>query len=222
MDTIKSHDGKIIAEIHFLTEDKKIKNKETIKIVKDTLIRCYKEIPITDKKIVIYPSEDEFVRKKMDGVTGNAIYKDIITLYISPVPGWKKAFAETLAHEYSHLAVKDNHRWETLLDSLIFEGVAEVFREEIIGGKPARWSIALDEKESRILFNKIKDKLSMKKNDIYKDLFFGSKEYKMWSGYSLGYQIMRSFRKNHSDMEWKEIISLKPKRLLDMSGFGRT
>ena len=51
--------------------------------------------------------------------------KDIITLQINPIKGWKKEFANSIAHEYSHLAVLDVKKWKTILDSLIIEGIAE-------------------------------------------------------------------------------------------------
>ena len=51
MEIIK-HKNKLIAEIHFLTNKKEIKNKNVIKVIKDSLLKCYEELPIINKKVV--------------------------------------------------------------------------------------------------------------------------------------------------------------------------
>ena len=210
---------KRIAEIHFLTDKKEIKNNEVISIIRDTLLKCYIELPLTNKKIAIYSSKEDFIKNKMGGVGGDALQENVITLYINPTKGWKEELANTISHEYSHLAILDVRKWDTILDSLIIEGIAENFREEIVGGKRAPWTKALTEKESKILLKKLKNKLNIKANKMHHDLFFGSKDYKMWAGYSLGYYIVKKFRENYPKLKWKEIIKLKSSEVLKKSQF---
>ena len=68
MKLIKNKDKKTIAEIHFLTDKREIKNKEIVKIINITLIKCYKELPLLNKKMAIYHSNDIFIRDKMGGL----------------------------------------------------------------------------------------------------------------------------------------------------------
>ena len=216
---VKTKNKKIIAEIHFLTKNKKINNNSVVKLISSCLLKCYSEIPLLNKKIAIYYTEDSFIKDKMKGVYGHA-WDNVVNLQINPKKGWKDWLVNIIAHEYSHLAVLDVRKWEILADSLIIEGIAENFREEIIGGKKAPWTQALTRDESVKLLKKIKNKLKSTSTQIYNSLFFGSKDFKMWSGYTLGYFIVRNFRKKHPKMKWGDIIKMNSLELLKKSGFG--
>lgn len=218
MEKIKIN-NKLIAEIHFLTDKKEIKNKEVVKIIKDVISKCNKHLPLMNKKIAIYSSTGKFIKNKMGGVGADALQENVINLYINPVSGWKKELKKSIAHEYSHLAILDVRKWKTLSDSLIIEGIAEVFREEIVLGEIAPWSKALTKKEAISLFKKLKHKLNIDVKKIHRDLFFGSKDYKMWSGYSLGYYIVKDFRNIYPNIPWKNIIRFNSSEILKKSGF---
>jgi len=219
MDIIKTKNGKVISKIHFLTDKKVIKNKSVEDIIKKSLLKCYKVIPTHGKKVAIYSSNDKFVRDKMGGVGADALQENVISLYINPVKDWKKELVSSIAHEYSHLTVLDVRKWDTVLDSLIIEGIAENFREEVVGGKRAPWTKALTEKEAKSLFKKLRKNFKLKAEKMHSDLFFGSKEFKMWSGYSLGYQIVKKFREKYPKLSWKKIIKLKSSEVLKKSEF---
>jgi uncharacterized protein YjaZ len=216
---IKNKNKKTIAEIHFLTDRKKIKNRAVINIIKKSLLRCYYEIPILNKKVAIYFTRDLFIKNRMDGVGADVQQENVIALYINPTKGWKKALENSIAHEYSHLAVLDTRKWKTILDSLVIEGIAENFREEVIGGKQAPWTKALTKNQSKKLLKNLKNKLGVKAEKLHQALFFGSGKYKMWAGYTVGYLIVKEFRKRHPNMKWKSIITLKSSVVLKKSKF---
>ncbi len=67
MEVIKNKNKKI-AEIHFLTDKKDIKNSEVVGIIKNTFLKCFNEIPIFNKKIAISHSKDLFIKNKMGGL----------------------------------------------------------------------------------------------------------------------------------------------------------
>lgn len=218
---IKDRNNKLIAKLYIINDDGRINNLKVKRIVEKTIKKCSEELPLFNKKIVIFKTRNEFVKIHMNGVTGNSFYENTIVLEIFPIKNWEKELINTLAHEYSHLAFLEIRKQKKLklIDSLIFEGIAETFREEIFKGKTAKWSKALTRKEAKKLFGKIKDKLKSENYTLYKNLFFGSKEYKRWSGYSLGYYIVKVFRKNHQKISWKEFIKIPPKEILRKSGF---
>ncbi|MEX0920213.1 MAG: DUF2268 domain-containing putative Zn-dependent protease [Candidatus Pacearchaeota archaeon] len=217
---IKSDKGVLVAEIHFLTDRKEIKNSKVTRLIKEALLKCYKEIPLKNKKVAVFYTDYKFIKDKMGGVGGNALHENLISLYINPSnKKWKDRLESFIVHEYSHLTVFDKRKWKTIEDSLIIEGIAEVFRDEIVGGKPSPWTSALTEKEAKDLLKKIKNKLKTPVEKMHKELFFGSKEFKMWSGYSLGYQIVKSFRKKYPELSWKKIIKMKSSEILKKSEF---
>ena len=49
---------------------------------------------------------------------------------------------------------------------------------------------------------------------IYREVFFGNKEYKRWTGYSIGYRLVKEFRKKYPNISWGEIIKMRQKDIL--------
>ena len=216
---VKNKDKKTVAEICFLTDRKQINNKKVIEMIKKSLLKCYLEVPLHNKKVAIFSSKDHFIRDKMGGIGADAMQENVISLHIYPTQGWQKHLENSIAHEYSHLAILDIRKWETILDSLIIEGIAETFRDEVIGGKSPPWTKVLSKSKAKILLKKLDKKLSFKESELHQELFFGSKEYEMWSGYSLGYLIVKEFREKNSDLSWKDIMKLSSLDILKRSGF---
>lgn len=211
--------NKKIAEIHYLTDRKEIKNSLVSNIIRETLLKCYKELPIENKKVGVAYERNEWVKNNMDGVHGDALRENLISVYVNPTPGWKKGLVSTIAHEYSHLAVMDVRPWKNLLDSLIIEGIAEHFREEVVGGPRAFYTNVLTEMESLTILEKLKKLSKFRRTDMHHEVFFGSTEYKPFTGYTMGYYLVNNFREKHPDMKWKDIIKISPSEILKKSGF---
>jgi len=135
----------------------------------------------------------------MSGVTGFGF--GAIRLFInSNVKGWKTALKECVCHEFNHIVYNKYHRRETLLDNIIYEGLAEPFREHVVGGKQAPWSKALTLRECKRIFSRIEKLLSSKSPKVYRSVFFDfeDEKYPLWSGYSIGYQM-------HACQSWTSI-----------------
>jgi len=194
--------------------------KKILKIIEDTLSKCHKEIPAKPTRTFLFPSFNSFVKNKMGGVGGFSSWKNTILIDINQtVKDWETALKNTIAHEYNHSVVYNFHKWETLLDSIIFEGFAEHFREQVVGGEKAPWAKAVSQKECKKHFSKLKEKLNSKNHQLYREVFFGSEKYPLWLGYSLGYQIVRSFLNKNKEKSWIDIVKIKPKEILKQSSF---
>ena len=142
-------------------------------------------------------------KNKMDGVSGFSPWKNTILIDINPsAKNWETSLKNTISHEYNHSVVYNFHKWETLLDSIIFEGFAEHFREQVVGGEKASWAKAVSQKECKKHFSKLKEKLNSKNQQLYREVFFGSEKYPLWLGYSLGYQIIKSFLSKNKEKSW--------------------
>ena len=155
----------------------------------------------------------------MNGVSGYTPWKKSILIYLNPTKNLENELKKTLCHEYNHAVIRNYHNWSTILDSLVFEGFAEHFREKVIGGKKASWAKALSKKRALLIFNRIKDRLNSRNQQLYYDLFFGSKKYPRWAGYSIGYSIVEDYLKKQKNVNWNEVVKLKPKEILEKSGF---
>lgn len=197
-------------------DNKKLAQKEIGYIVKKTIDRCFGVSKNKSKLIIhIFPSYNKFINEQMSGVGGYTSDSQNILIFISPQKGWQTALKNTLAHEFAHTKAFEYQKWQTLLDSLIFEGLAENFRERAVGGNPAPWSVALNKMDAKKVFVKIKKFLNSKNEKLYSQVFLGyDHKFPLWSGYAIGYQIIKSYFKFNKNKPWPEIFKLKPKEIL--------
>ncbi|MBS3060721.1 MAG: hypothetical protein J4432_04410 [DPANN group archaeon] len=140
-----------------------------------------------------------------------------MNIFITGTAGWKTSLRETIAHEYCHSITKYPIANNSILDAIIYEGMAEHYRENVVGGKTAPWASALSRNESKAQLKKLKSKLNSKSHKLFQQVFFGSSEYPLWTGYSIGYQIIKEFMKRSPNVTWKEIMALDPKKILRQS-----
>lgn len=198
-----------------------LKRSEINGIIKEIITGC-RRISKNKSKLVIhiFPSYNKFINTQMSGVSGYTSNSRNILIFISPQKDWQTALKNTLAHEFAHSIAFKYHKWQTLLDCLIFEGLADNFRESVIGGKPAPWSIALSQINAKKTFIKLKKLLNSKNENLYSQVFLGySNKYPLWSGYAIGYQIMKSYFKYNKNKSWQEVFKLKPGEILKQSKY---
>jgi uncharacterized protein YjaZ len=108
----------------------------------------------------------------------------------------------------------------TLSDNLIFEGLADNFQINVIKGSSVpRWSKSLSQKKAKALYEKLSNRLGSKDEKEYFKVFFENKEFPLWSGYSIGYWIVKSFMKNNPKNNWVEIMKIKSDDVLKASNW---
>lgn len=196
----------------------KLNKRETFNIIKKAINRCHRVIPSDPTRIFIFPTFNPFVIKKMSGVAGYCPWKDTIHIYIYPASGWKKALENTIYHEFNHSVVTKYHKRKTLLDNIIFEGLAENFGKSLLKINTP-WAKAISLAKCKKIFPRIKKLLKSEEYNIYHELFFAGKKYPLWTGYSIGYQIVKNFIKNNKKLTWKEVIKIKPETIFKKSLF---
>lgn len=109
-----------------------------------------------------------------------------------------------LAHELHHCSRWDGPGYgKTLGESLVSEGLAGHFVQEVFGGQPEPWeSLPLTTAHSYV------SEAQAKWADIqygHAEWFFGSGKFPRWLGYSLGYQVIKQYLNAH--------IEAKPSKL---------
>lgn len=194
---------------------KTIKEEEIKKIVLETIAKCQKVINSNRLNIFIFPTFSKFVKTEMSGVTGYTPWKGNILIFINfASSNWKRSLASTIAHEYLHSLTFEYHKWETLLDSLVFEGLAEHFKEAVIVGPKPKWVKALKKSEMKEIFKGLFSKMDNKSFSLYQEVFFGSKKYPRWSGYAIGYWLVGEYLKKLKVVDWNKLVKIKPKEFL--------
>ena len=168
--------------------------KKIMSLIKSTITKCHKTIPSKPTNMFVYPNYSSFIKQTMSGVHGDSRKENVFALGINPsAKHWKTGLKNVICHEYLHSVTLDYHQKNTLLDMIIYDGLAEHFRESVIGGKKAPWSNSVSKQECIKHFKSLKDKLDSKDDILYREVFFFGKQYPKWLGYSLGYHIVASF-----------------------------
>ena len=190
------------------------------KIIKSAVLKSYQILPSKQTKVFILPTFNQFIENKMGGVSGFSPQKNTMLIYLNPtIKNWEIALRNTICHEYNHAVVYNFHHWTTLLDGIIFEGLAEHFREQVASGKRSPWTKAVSKQKCQKYFLEIREKLNSKNQQLRNEIFFGSKKYPLWLGYSLGYYIVKSFLDKNKKESWINIIRMKPEKILKQSNF---
>ncbi len=198
-------------------------NKNKIeKIIKLATQKYLKQLSPFSLSVFIFPWLGEKYDTTFGGVNGFAPYASTIHLFISLTKFSSQSLKETLTHEFNHAVFFYYHKSSlelNLLETFVFEGLAENFREEVMGGKPSPWSTALNKKQCILTLLSLKQSLHSRKYSLYRNVFFGGKKYKRWTGYSIGYNIIKSFREAYPEKSWKEVMKMKPETIFVMSPF---
>lgn len=179
--------------------------------INTTLEKCFAVLPHPDLPIYTFgfpwfPRHSE--RDNFGGVFAMAVHANVMHLFFAQGGYTDTSIAETIAHEYNHLIYyryKSDNTYR-LIDHLVMEGLAEVFREEVMEGEKSPWSVVFEKNEAFVEFKKLQDKLSSTNEDLHNAILFGGGEYSRWTGYSIGYWLIKDFRKKNSSVPWVEIM----------------
>lgn len=193
--------------------------EKTIKAaIKKALVKCYKALPHPDLPVFVFvypwiPSAND--RILFDGVMGLSSYYTM-HIFIDAEAYTPSSLRQTIAHEWHHLVFfrlfPEKHY--DLRSHIIMEGGAEIFREEVMGGQHAPWSLAINRKEAARQLRMLKSSLSVKGMQKYREVFFGNKKYKRWTGYAIGYHLVKNFRLKNRRVTWINFTKKLPNILL--------
>lgn len=191
-------------------------------IITNTLKKSFKTIPISGNiQIYVIPFCNEAASIDLDGINAFPLEGNVLYLLIDVNnPNWEKSLKETIPHEYAHLTYTSNFNWNSILDGIVNEGLAEHFRERVVGGNIAPWSTAIEKDIAIKHLNELPDSVINKyidesNVDLYISYFFGTKELQEWYGYSLGYWLIDEIiSKNELDLI--ELFKLSPKDIFDL------
>jgi len=174
-------------------------------LCKNTIRKCENYL---DGKIHIFlfPTFDEFVIKRMNGVSGFCPWRNTIFLFINFNSGWRKYLKESLIHELAHALSPYAKLDASIGHWLVLEGLAENFKDFIIPGKRSSWTKAISEDESWKMLNEIKDILEENDFEEYNEVFYGTGKYPMWSGYTVGYYLVKKYLQKQKEINWNKLL----------------
>lgn len=186
-------------------------HKKCVQEIEAVLEKCAEVIGEKKLKIFLFPTINSFIIKKMNGVCGASYWKNTICLFLYKKEKWREELQKQLAHEIAHAIALNFLERKTVLDDLIFEGIAEHFRESYIGGRQAQWTKAISEEKAKKILAELKEKLLTIDLNLSRDLLYGTDKYVVWTGYAIGYYIVKEYLRERKNRQWNELIKIPPK-----------
>tara|TARA_Y100001935_G_C17155880_1_gene432792 strand:- start:7 stop:819 length:813 start_codon:yes stop_codon:yes gene_type:complete len=201
-----------------ISEEQKLEIEKTIS---ETIEKCNEKLSVPTKNFIfVHPyltTEDD---KVFDGVMAVAVYSCVFHLFVNLDQYSKKSIENTVAHELNHTIYYYHHYDDfnnyTLLDEILLEGLAENFREQYFDPEVSKWAGALTKDEAFNVLKESKDILESRDQKVIKEFLFGNDKYQRWTGYSVGYWLVKEFIKNNSDLSWDEIMKVDPQKFLEV------
>lgn len=192
-----------------------------LKVAKESVKLIGKKIPLPDVDIVFYDNpKSKYIIPHL-GLGGYAHNAHLVVMPLNP--DFKRfgrvineEIERTLAHELHHCArMKTVGYGGTFLDAIISEGLADHFGLEITNKKPQKWDTALTAKQFIIMKKRALKEFNNKKYNHW-DWFIGSKEKHIpkWTGYTLGFELVKEYLKNNPDKRPSQLFAVKAEEFM--------
>ena len=135
-----------------------------------------------------------------DGVGGRTRTSDFIEFAIDEKRTTENSIAEMIVHELCHVARwgKNGEWMNTLFDGIINEGIATFFEAEYVGDQEKKTvfiGTILERSDSgnEAILDVLRGQLDSKTYDYNAIFFDGNDKLPRWSGYSLGYYLVKKY-----------------------------
>ncbi len=135
-----------------------------------------------------------------DGVGGRTRTSDFIEFAVNEEKATENLISEMVAHELCHAARwGKNDEWiNTLFDSMISEGIATYLEAEFVKDREEKTVfiktiLERTDDENKKILEEFRDQLDSKYYDYNTIFFTGNDKLPRWSGYSLGYYLVKKY-----------------------------
>ena len=144
-----------------------------------------------------------------DGVGGRTRTSDFIEFAVNEKKATENLISEMVAHELCHAARwGKNDEWiNTLFDSMISEGIATYLEAEFVKDREEKTVfiktiLERTDDENKKILEELRDQLDSNYYDYNTIFFNGNDKLPRWSGYSLGYYLVKRYlEKTHKKIE---------------------
>ncbi len=192
--------------------------------------------PDLSARMFIFPGDGEstVLVNQLGGVLGFSLGASATLLFVWPRGDWRENLTYNVVHEYAHLVrnllfprgitggrlvYMKTQMPETLLDAMVAEGISDCFAQECMNGARPRWMDTQDEVEPRRMWPRLHRRFGISDpTEIRRFLFGDGDRVPAWTGYTLGYMIVRRFLDNNPDMTMMRLVSMPASEVYDGSG----
>ena len=185
-----------------------------------------KELPGPDTKILfipINPEYREYYQKFGIGIYAITVGTGKIIVSIDPTfSNWSHILPYILAHEYHH-SVWTSRNFVTAdftpLEYLCLEGRADSFANELFPNANLFYINMLTGDQEKTIWNLIKPELNKRNSEMNDKMMIGTNEIPVCSGYTIGFSIIETFKKNNPTITDKELIDISAEQILFLSKY---
>ena len=210
------------------------------KAVEESLWESNQLLPRPDMsaRFLLLPGDggSKLLTQVMHGVMGISMSSQATLLFFWPSGDWLSWLAYTAAHEYIHLV--RNHLFprglsggrpvylktqepETLLDAMVVEGIADVFAKQIYPQLQPCWLQTLDQVEEARIWPMVRRRLGVSDpNEVRRFVSGDGDRVPQWTGYCLGYSIVRSYLDLHPSARPANLLGMQASTIFSESAYG--
>jgi Predicted Zn-dependent protease (DUF2268) len=105
----------------------------------------------------------------------------------------------------------------TLLPQIVGEGISSVFDGAAFPGPPNPWNRAISTSEECTMWNTAR--LDLGGRGLYGVWMFGSPGIPHWTGFTIGYDIVKDYRDRHPQVSWSALTATSAATILAGSGY---
>lgn len=181
----------------------------------DKIERAYKNAAATAEKLlglgeidVVCISDASMVIPEI-GVGGYTPDRYLSYLYVDPeFDITEQEIYNTLCHELHHAKRYDGEGYgKTLFDSMIFEGLAVAFEEEVSGSQAFMPSQLASRGDTESLVQKVKRHFDATDFEHFRWFIFDkSGKLPRWAGYEVGYYLVQQYLARHPNKKASELV----------------
>lgn len=181
-----------------------------LEVLKKAVQVANKSLQHSDCNIVVYADPDQCIPE--EGTGGRAWGNDWIRLDVDPhsTIGIRKAITTyvpgMVAHELHHTRrAKTVGYGEALGEALVTEGLAQAYQEFLYPDVEVLYAHHLTTDEISSVWRTAQEELTSGSYD-HAAWFFGKGKLKRWAGYSLGYDMVRSYMKKIGEQNPAKLV----------------
>ena len=205
--------------------------REALEIASESMPR-----PDLSARMFIFMGDGEssVLVNQLGGVLGFSLGANATFLFVWPRGEWDANLRYNVVHEYAHLVrnllfprgisggrfvYMKTQRPETLLDAMVAEGIADCFAQERLDGARPRWMESYDESVSPRMWPRVHRRFGVSDSaEIRRFLFGDGDRVPAWTGYALGYTIVRRFLDRNPNVGVRHLVSMNAADVYHGSG----
>jgi uncharacterized protein YjaZ len=198
--------------------------------LREGLRKAVDVLPGPDTTVCVLAADPaaDYIKTDLHGVSGITVGAGKIWLLINPgnsgLQGdWQDRVRYTIVHEYHHSSwtkrYYDKATPDDLLNYLVFEGRAESFAHIVYPDFDVPWGHALTNKQKAEVWLAMRPALTSTDFGTMRAMMFGGPNIPHWAGYTIGFDIVESYRKRHPEVSVGSWTAMKPETILAGSDF---